>query len=208
MTALPAAIAFAIALNLLLAARFLYPEMLAPGAVRFACWAGIGIWGYLAMREANRLPGLIRPRALASGPDRFPEAHAAYLHGQWAQAEAALADCLAIESRDPPALLLLAGVYRHTQRWDAAQRLLSEIRLTEAADRWWLEVDAEEKRLLRDRERLAPTAPTASLTPPPIPEADEDAGGVSAPATPSEPDSDRARFDPHEAIGRDAPMAA
>ncbi len=208
MTALPAAIAFAIALNLILVARFLYPEILAPGAVRFTCWAGIGLWGYLAMREANRLPGLIRPRASANGPDRFPEAHAAYLRGQWTQAEAALADCLAIESRDPPALLLLAGVYRHTQRWDAAQRLLAEIRLTEAADRWWLEVDAEEKRLLRDRERLGPTAPTASPTPPPIPQAEEDAGKVSVPAIPCEPDPDRARCDPHEANGRDAPMAA
>jgi hypothetical protein len=47
-------------------------------------------------------------------------------------------------------LLLLCGVYRHTGRLEAAERLIEEIRLTEAADRWWLEVSAEEKRLRRD----------------------------------------------------------
>ena len=46
----------------------------------------------------------------------FPQARTAYLRGDWAEAEGLLTDVLAIEPRDPPALLLLTGVYRHTGR--------------------------------------------------------------------------------------------
>lgn len=97
------------------------------------------------------MPLLLNPRRASGQPDRFVEAHQAYLRGQWAEAESLLSDCLGIENRDPPSLILLCGVYRHTARLEAAERLLEEIRLTEAADRWWLEVAAEQKRLERDK---------------------------------------------------------
>lgn len=170
LTALPTALAFATALNLLLVAKFIYPEWLAFGLVRLAGWLGLASWAYLSVKSIGQLPSLLSPRAASQSPDRFADAHLAYLRGQWRQAEACLTDCLTIENRDPPALLLLAGVYRHTQRWDAAERLLEEIRLTEAADRWWLEVQTEAKRLERDRGRgvdadPASPLPTATATP-------------------------------------------
>jgi hypothetical protein len=162
LTALPTALAFAAALNLLLVAKFIYPEWLSLGLVRLAGWLGLASWAYLSVKSMGELPSLLAPRATSKAADRFADAHLAYLRGQWREAEACLTDCLTVESRDPPALLLLAGVYRHTQRWDAAERLIDEIRLTEAADRWWLEVQTESKRLERDRNRRAdfPSATT------------------------------------------------
>ncbi len=148
--ALPTAVAFAAAVNFLLVAQFIYPEWLTLTLVRMAGWVGVAVWLFCVLRSVRDMPGLLHPRQVSEQPDRFSEAHRAYLRAQWPEAESLLADCLGIENRDPPALLLLAGVYRHTGRGEAAQRLLEEIRRTEAADRWWLEVDAEEKRLRRD----------------------------------------------------------
>jgi len=148
---LPTALAFAAAANFLLVARFIYPEWLSSGLVRMAGWVGVAIWLFCVVRSVREMPLLLNPRRASGQPDRFAEAHQAYLRGQWAEAESLLSDCLAIENRDPPALILLCGVYRHTARLEAAERLLEEIRLTEAADGWWLEVAAEQNRLERDK---------------------------------------------------------
>jgi len=168
LAALPTALAFAAAFNLLLVARFVYPEWLAMGLVRIAGWVGFAVWVVLVVKSTQQLQGLISPRAVSDQPDRFVDAHVAYLQGRWGEAEALFAECLAVENRDPPALLLLAGAYRKSRRWEAAERLLEEIRLTEAADRWWLEVAAEAKRLERDRQRTltqAEGAPPAATPP-------------------------------------------
>jgi hypothetical protein len=149
-SALPTALAFAAATNFLLIARFIYPEWLAIGLIRMAGWVGVAVWLFCVIRGVREIPQLINPRRASGQPDRFSDAHQAYLRGNWAEAESLLSDCLSIENRDPPALLLLCGVYRHTNRLEAAGRLLEEIRLTEAADGWWLEVNAEQVRLDRD----------------------------------------------------------
>ena len=73
----------------------------------------------------------------------------AYLSGKWEEAEGLLTDVLAIEPRDPPALLLLTGVYRHTGRLEAAQLLLREISRLEIADDWSLEIETESERWKR-----------------------------------------------------------
>ncbi len=165
--ALPTAVAFAAAVNFLLVARFIYPEWLTLILVRMAGWVGVAVWLFCVLRSVRDMPSLLHPRQASGQPDRFAEAHQAYLRAQWPEAESLLTDCLSIENRDPPAMLLLAGVYRHTGRAEAAERLLEELRLTEAADRWWLEIAAEEKRLQRDRSyqlagSRAPAVPVGS----------------------------------------------
>lgn len=149
LSALPAALAFAFALNFLLIARFIYPEWLAPLLVRIACWVAFAVWVYLVVRAVKELPTLINPRAASASPDRFSEAHRHYLQGHWRESEALLTECLGIESRDPPAMLLLAGVYRHTERLEAAENILQELERLEAAEPWWLECTAERARLTR-----------------------------------------------------------
>jgi len=156
--ALPAAIGFGFALNLLLITRYIYPQWLAGGLVTMAFWVGIVAWLFYVVRSIRELPELIAPRQISEQPDRFPAARDAFLAGRWNQAEGLLTDVLAIEPRDPPALLLLTGVYRHTGRLDAAEILLQEIGRLEVADPWHHELAAEQKRLdraleLREQER-------------------------------------------------------
>lgn len=150
LTALPTALAFGLALNGLLVARFIYPEWLTYSLVRVGGWVGVIAWFYCTIKNMRELPGLIQPRKASKKPDRFGDAHLAFLKSDWARAEVLLKDCLSIEERDPPALLLLAAVYRHTARLEFCRVCIDKLRTTEVADRWWLEVDAEEKRLLRD----------------------------------------------------------
>lgn len=160
LAALPTAMTFALAVNFLLVARFIYPEWLASSLVRTAGWIAVVIWLVCVFRAARAMPELLYPRQVSQVPDRFAEAHQSYLQGAWVEAESLLTDCLAIENRDPPALLLLSAVYRHTGRLEAAGRLLDEVRLLEAADRWWLEIDSEQRRLGRDRKYQAAAAAT------------------------------------------------
>lgn len=147
LSALPAAIAFAFSVNLLLVTRYIYPEWMASGLVSMACWIGVFAWLFYVVRAIRELPTLIAPRTVSEEPDRFPDARAAYLRNEWTEAEGLLVDVLAIEPRDPPALLLLTGVYRHTGRLGAAEILLQEIARLEVADTWYVEVEAEARRL-------------------------------------------------------------
>lgn len=147
LAALPAAIAFTIAVNLLLISKYIYPLWVASGLVSMAFWVGLLTWGFFVVRSIREVPALIAPRSVQQEPDRFEEAQAAYLRGKWEDAEALLKSVLAIEPRDPPALLMLGAVYRHTGRLDSAEMLLKEIARLEVADAWWLEVEAETDRL-------------------------------------------------------------
>lgn len=182
MASLPTALAFTVALNLLLVAKFLYPEWLGYGLVRMAGWVAVGLWGYLVLRGVIELPVLLNPRQASGRPDRFGEAHLACLRADWMQAEALLAECLGIEPRDPPALLMLSAVYRRTGRLEASERLIEDIRLTEAADRWWLEIEAEQQRLRRDRQRLAEHSGGGVASTAAVPDAESSAAPSSASA--------------------------
>src|SRR6056297_2720680 len=155
LSALPLAIGFAIALNSLLTLRFLLPSWLDPVLVRLACWIGLATWIYWVVKGIRELPALLDPRAATEQVDVFPEAQSAYLRGNWVDAERLLLATLSVEPRDPPALLLLAGVYRHTDRLPHAESLIEEIRRLEAADGWRIEIDAEADRLARAIDRAA-----------------------------------------------------
>ena len=144
---LPAAVVFAGSLNFLLVARFIYPEWLQPSLVKIACWVAVGVWIMVVARTINRLPQLLHPRIAAGTPDRYPQAHQMYLRSQWHECEAILAEMLEIDSRDCPALLMLAAVYRKTERWEAARMALESLGRLETADAWWQERDLEFKRL-------------------------------------------------------------
>lgn len=152
LSALPPAIAFAMGLNLLLIMRFIYPQWLSGSLVRLACWVAIASWIFYVVRSIRELPQMIAPRTVSDEPDRFQEAHYEYLSGDWTEAERLLLKVLAIEPRDPPALLLLSGVYRHTDRLPKAQLLVQELSRLEIADTWWLEIEAEQRRIEREIE--------------------------------------------------------
>ncbi|WDQ14797.1 tetratricopeptide repeat protein [Rhodopirellula sp. P2] len=150
LSALPASVAFAAVVNALLIAKFIYPGWMSGALVMLACWIVAAAWGVLTVRSIRELPLLLSPRQVSDQPDRFAEAQVAYLTGNYALAEEALTAGLSIEPRDPPALLLLAAVLRHTGRLNAADALLTEIPKLEAAAAWNLEWESERARLERD----------------------------------------------------------
>ncbi|QDT01897.1 hypothetical protein K227x_02660 [Rubripirellula lacrimiformis] len=147
LSALPLAIGFALALNAVLVTGYIYPEWMSGGLVSMAFWIGVVAWGFTVVRSVRELPSIVAPRSVTDEPDRFVEAHQAFLQANYSEAETLLNQVLAIETRDPPALLLLSGVYRHTGRLESAEMLLDEIRRLEVSDRWFLEIRAEAKRL-------------------------------------------------------------
>ncbi len=152
LSALLPAIAFAMGLNLLLIMRFIYPQWLSGTLVRVAFWVAVASWIFYVVRSFRELPLIIAPRTVSEEPDRFDEAQYEYLQSNWAAAEKLLLGVLAIEPRDPPALLLLSGVYRHTDRLSQAKVLIHELSRLEIADSWWLEIEAEQRRIARDLE--------------------------------------------------------
>ena len=150
LSALSAAIPFTIGINLFLITCFIYPGWISPGLVWLAFWIGIVSWLFHINRSVRELPSLLIPRRVSEAPDRFSDAHQAYLRGNWTGAEKLINEVLVIEPRDPPALLLLTGVLRHTDRLESAELLLDQVARLEVSDSWWLEIDAERKRLQRD----------------------------------------------------------
>ncbi len=152
LSALPLAIGFGIGLNSLLMLKYFYPTWLDPLLVRSAWWVGVCVWICWTVKSIRELPALINPRAVTEAPDRFVEAQAAYLRGDWEATEPLLLGILAIEPRDPPALLMLSSLYRYTGRLNSAAVLLDEMRRLEIADRWQIEIDAEAARIARDAE--------------------------------------------------------
>lgn len=161
-SALPAAIAFAAIVNALLIAKFVYSDWLSGGLVQLACWVVAAAWLVLTIRSIRELPLLLTPRRASEKSDPFPEAQIAFLRADYAEAERLLNETLAIEPRDPPALLMLSAIYRHTGRLQASHLLLGEVRKLEVADRWELEFTAEQARLQRDIEARAENAASAS----------------------------------------------
>ncbi|MDB4676940.1 tetratricopeptide repeat protein [bacterium] len=147
LSALPYALVFTCFLNLYLISRFFYPEWIPSILVSVGFWVGLPIWCFCFLRDFKEMPSLIAPREVSETPDTFSEARCHYLQGQWNEAEGLLTDMLAIDPRDPPALLLLAGLYRNTQRLEAAGLLIREMKKLESSETWWLEVQTEERRI-------------------------------------------------------------
>lgn len=172
LSALPVAIGAGLWLNLLLVTRYIYPQWVSGMLVTMAIWISFALWGFFVFHRIRDLPTLLQPRTNSDVPDLFPEARDNYLSGKWSEAEKLLLRVLAIQPKDPPALLLLSGVYRHTARPDNAKCLMKELSRLEIADGWWLEIEAELKRIERlteaedgqDEDSEAGTQSSADLT--------------------------------------------
>lgn len=149
LAAVPAALAFALALNLVLVTRYVYPMWLPTPISAMGSGLFLVTWVALIVRGVRELPQWITPRAVADQPDRFSEAQIAYLKADYETAECLLQETLAVEHRDPPALLLLCGVYRLTDRLDEAELLLQEASRIDASTGWQIELIGEAKRLKR-----------------------------------------------------------
>ena len=165
LASLPIALAAAAALNLVLIFRYVFPEVFPAPLVSMAFYLGILLWGSCVLQAIRELPKLLVPAQVSERPDRFVEAQTAFVRGQWDAAERLLHEVLAIESRDPPALLMLCSVYRHTGRLDHAADLLRETQRLEACDAWQTEIDTEWLRYERFRQHFDEANEDAAAAP-------------------------------------------
>lgn len=142
--ALALALAFSVLLNILLAATLVWTEWL-PSDMLTTGWlvvAAIWIasawvsWRCPETQEHAEAAGTVTP-----GDRLFREAQTQYLRGNWCEAETLLKQVLRKNRRDIDARLMLATLWRHTDRKDEALREIESLARTEAAGHWQQELE-------------------------------------------------------------------
>jgi len=149
---------FALLLNLLLLASFVWVELLSSLHLRVGWLAAGSLWMGAAVisgrygargrysnssRDGGRGPG----HSTASAEVLFREALSEYLQGSWFEAEAILKRLLHLDPRDMEARLLLATLLRHTRRRNEALEQLDRLERLRDAPLWAQEIAAERLRI-------------------------------------------------------------
>ena len=173
----------------------MYPQWLEPLFVKLTFWGFVGLWMFLSMRAIRSLPMMLAPRQTLGTEDHYVKARDEYLKGRWYEAEALLADCLEVDPRDAPALLLLASVYRHTGRLSAAQQTLDTLGTLETGDFWWLECEIEERRLQAAMDQLTSESKNADIDESDNKEAADESDDAKASTSVLETDADKIAAD-------------
>lgn len=156
---LAVAVGFTALANLLAAATFVWTEWLT-GNVRWTAVGALAVvwllswiesradWRRLLAELSAGEAGLPEPAELS---DRgFREAQGAYLAGDWVSAEQALLQLLKQDARDAEARLMLATLWRHEGRLDAASEQLDQLGRLETAAPWKSEISWERERIGAD----------------------------------------------------------
>jgi hypothetical protein len=154
--------------NGLLVTTFLWPRLVGSNDVavvfNIVGWfVVLCFWGASTWTAWHLLPRL-QPQADTRGDDAlFLRAQTEYLRGHWYEAERLLEQLLRDSPRDADAQLLLAGLYRHTLRFDDARRVLTLLELSAGGGKWLFEI-AEERRQLSLLEEQQDTSSTTTGT--------------------------------------------
>ena len=148
---LAVALAFGAVLNLLLVSTCVRPSWL-PGPWNDFVWIGVaGFWLLSTARAFRHWPEVRKARRVADDPGLFLKAQSEYLQGHWFEAEEALNLLVRHSHQDVEARLMLATLYRHTSRLDAAVKELEQIEQFEGAEKWQSEI-ARERRLIERKQ--------------------------------------------------------
>jgi tetratricopeptide (TPR) repeat protein len=150
------AVGFTALANVLAAATLVWTEWL-PTNIRWAAFGTLAVVWALAWIEGRadwrRLLAELSAGETAAvdsedHADRwFREAQSAYLAGDWVSAEQALLKLLRQDPRDAEARLLLATLWRHEGRLDAAAEELDRLDRLETAAPWKTEIAWERERI-------------------------------------------------------------
>jgi hypothetical protein len=151
------AVGFTAIANVLLAATLVWDGWL-PERGRWIGLAGLAvIWAVSWIEgraEWRRLLAQWREGAddAESQPDArreqgYRDAQTAYLAGDWVSAERRLLELLRYDARDAEARLLLATLWRHEDRHEAALRELEILERLETAAPWAFEIATERERI-------------------------------------------------------------
>jgi tetratricopeptide (TPR) repeat protein len=146
------AVLFAALLNGLIVTTFLWPRAIgsAGAAVVFnvlGWFVVVCFWGASFWTTWRFLPRW-QASSEARGDDALLlRAQTEYLQGHWYDAEQSLVRLLQDAPRDADAHLLLAALYRHTQRYEEARQRLALIERLDSGGRWLFEIDEERRRI-------------------------------------------------------------
>jgi tetratricopeptide (TPR) repeat protein len=150
------AVGFTALANLLLTATFVWNEWLPPRArdIGLAALAVIWVVAWIDARAdwrrllAEWAAGEFNAATPDVGGDQwFREAQVAYLAGDWVSAEQTLLKLLRHDPRDAESRLMLATLWRHEGRHDAAIEHLDRLDCLETAAPWRDEIARERERI-------------------------------------------------------------
>ena len=149
------AFGFAALFNLLVATSLVWTDLATP-LLRTTGWGLMAlIWTIAAVvsrRTCREHAESGTESREASGRDLFEGVIDDYLKGNWYEVETRLREILRRFPRDAEAHLLLATMFRHTDRHDEAIRRLDELTRWETCEEWRVEI-ARERELLSTRHR-------------------------------------------------------
>lgn len=147
------ALASAMLLDLLVLASFGWSELISEN-VRIVGWVVFGAVWIVASGWSVKIT---RQRLAMESPEReddaFDRAVDYYLKGDYYQTEKVLEGLLRRNVRDLDARLMLATLYRHTNRTDEARGHLDTLARFEGAEKWELEIE-QERRLLAEQKTV------------------------------------------------------
>ena len=144
------ALLYGLTLDMTLLVNFYWSELLSAGMPKVSFFGLAAVWvvlTFLASSYGKKYAACDRPPVPEK--DTFPEAQLHYLQGNWFEAECCLAMQLKKNPRDVEAMLMLATIYRHNQRFDEAANLLRSLDLLEGALRWKHELRSEKRKLIQ-----------------------------------------------------------
>ena len=172
---LAAALSWGLLANWLLAATFVWTEVASLPLIQVG-WATLAAsWAagvVLAVRWNWQVAAAANDQRTT---DMLRTAQIEYLRGNWLVAEAQLEDILAIDASDIEAQLLLASLYRHTDRTLKAGERLRSLQRLAGAKRWQHEIESE-RRLLNENDEpdVLPLDGNTTIGEPPITQIESD----------------------------------
>ena len=139
------ALMFALILDAFIVLNFYWTAFLTPGQRNGFLVALAVAWLVLSLIAGARRRAIETEQTADVAENKFPEATAQYLRGNWYEAEHLLLGLLAKNPRDIEALLMQATLYRHTKRYAEAVAVLDKLQLLEDSGRWFLEIETERR---------------------------------------------------------------
>ncbi len=136
-------LAFFLALDLLLIAHFYWTDCLTPQGWYASLGAFVLVWFFLIQAAGYCEKMLLRRRDADSKRNFFTDAVTQYLQGNWFETECFLNEILKRNPRDPEALLMLATLFRHTDRPTESRQTLLKLQKYDESKKWFVEIENE-----------------------------------------------------------------
>ena len=147
---LAVALAFGLAINLLLILNFFWTEYITPSQRNVLLVALLVLYVALTAIAAQLSKRIETIRNTDAKGDAFREAVLQYLRGNWFEAQCCLNILLKKNPHDAEALLMLMTLLRHTKRYAEAEEVLHQLDRIEEADRWRIEIALEKRAIFKE----------------------------------------------------------